>query len=203
MRAPLALHQCQQGEQQVQFGVGRGTEVDVRAVGREQGGVLVDDRLVQVPHLAAGLDAEVLAQLLVEPLVRPQGLGLVAGPVEGEHEEVAGAFPGGLGGRPGLQAADHLVVAPVAQFRVAVVLERRGAGAVHHGELRPLDAGFGEFLRGPAPPQSQRGTQEAGCALRLPCGQRLAALVREDPEAFEVEGCGRHPQHVAGSLADE
>jgi hypothetical protein len=88
-------------------------------------GVLGQDRLLELPKLAARLDPEFLGQRAPCVSIYLERLGLSPRSVEGEHELRSRSFAQRLLGHQLLEFADHLCVAPAFQVSLDAVLECR------------------------------------------------------------------------------
>ena len=93
------------------------------AGGHLERGVVSQDRLLEPLQGLAGLDPELVDQVVPSLLVGVEGVRLAVGAVEGEHLLGAQAFPERVFADEHLQLAEHLLVAALGEIAIDPVHE--------------------------------------------------------------------------------
>jgi hypothetical protein len=145
----------------------------------------------------AGLDSELVHQVVPRLLVGLEGVCLAVGPVEREHLLGAQALAVRLAQDERVELADELRVAAELEVGVDPLLDRRGPLFF---ELRAFRAGdrLVEVGERRAAPQAQSLPQKLGGAF----GVETAGVGDELLEALEIEAAGLDVGEVAGRLRD-
>ena len=155
--------------------------------GHRQGGVVVQDRVLQRAKLIAGLDAGLAGEPLPRLVVRLERLRLPPAPVERQHEVAGEPLARGMLGDHPPQLCDQLGMPAGREVRLDARLD---GGLLLLLEPRDLD--LGERLEcqvrewRPAP-QRERLAQNCAGFLRPAGRQRGAALLDQLLEALGVE----------------
>lgn len=126
-----------------------------------------EDLLVGLLDGGARFRAELVDEAAAQPVVDGEGLGLAAGPVQGQHEPPVEALAEGVFRRQGAERGDGLVVAAEPEFGVEAPFEGLEAGLreLVDPECGPLGVGEGgQVGEGCAAPQ---GHGERGLAPDL------------------------------------
>jgi hypothetical protein len=153
-------------------------------------GVVLEDPLVEVLQLAAGVDTQLLAQRAPQDAKRVQRLGLPAIPVACQHELSPSAFAQRVTGDHGLQLPHQVVVAAQCQLGVGQVLARGLAQLLQAGGLRLGERLVRELRQRPPPPQRQRLAQQPRRGRRVTPGRGLAALTDQPLGQARVHDVG-------------
>ena len=166
-------------------------------------GILLQDRRLELPQPPARLDPELLDQRATRSSVRIQGLGLAPGPVEGEHELLAGALAKRLRGDERLKLADELGMSPAVEVGLDAILEDRESELLEARDLPLGEVGEGDLRERRATPERERLPQLARRRGWIAGGKRLAPLRCQALEETEVKFVGLEPQEVAGCAGDQ
>jgi hypothetical protein len=148
--------------------------------------VLLEDRLLELPQGAAGLEAELADEDAACLAVDRERFGLSPGAIEGEHQLRREPFPERMGADEGSQLTHELVVAAGVEVVLDSPLAAREAELFEAGDLalrEPLVRELGE--RRPAPERQ---------GVRRPPG------VGQPLEARDVELAVPDAQQVSGRL---
>jgi len=155
--------------------------------------IVAQHLLVQLAQLGAGIDAQFLARVAMEPPIRDQRVDPTRRPVLGQHQQAEQPLPERMIVDQPAQLADHLGVP--AQLQV-------GRDPLFHGDQPQLvDVGLAGLLQlragqHRAAPQVQRLPEQLG-----PLGRRPTAGVADQPLGpMQVDQLGLHLEHVAGRL---
>jgi hypothetical protein len=195
-------------------GAGDGRPVPARRPGRAgcdvEGGVLGEDRRLEVAQATAGLDAELVDERAAGVGDGPQGVGLLAGAVAGGGEQrpeplaqrVLGDQLGELAHDGGVAAELEVGGEPVLQGGQPALVEAAGepgglepVAHLEHGRAPPQPGGFDEQLPGRARVAGvERGTAPVGQVLE-PVHVELGVV---DDEAV----AGRLPLDRGAHLAE-
>ena len=132
-----------------------------------EGRILVEDRLLELLELGAGLEPELLVEGAAGIPVTLEGLGLAAGTVEGEHQLTAQPLACRMLCDQDVELTDQGAMAAERQVGLDSVFER-----VQAQLLEPADLVLGEGLVGEV--RQRRPTPET---QRLPQGLRGAAVI--------------------------
>ena len=158
--------------------------------------VLEEDGLLQPLQRRAGLDAELLGQVLAPGRVGPQRLGLPARPVQRPHQLAPQALPQRVGGhQPTRSSATTSAVAPERQLRLEAGLEGRQAQLLQPGGLGHGEGLVGEVGQRRAPPQRQGVAAGAWPpARRRPSWSAVRPSPSKPLEAAGVDEVGVEPR---------
>ena len=157
-------------------------------------GVLLEDRLLEPPQRLAGLEPELVGQLLTGGAVDVQRLGLAARAVERQHELAAQTLAQRVRRDQRLQLADQVGMPAAGQLGVDALLERRQPQLLEPQDLRLRERLVGEVGERRAPPQGQRLAQLRGGSSGLgPPRLGAQALEHRDVQLVRFD-----VQHVAG-----
>ena len=99
-----------------------------RGVGQHEGWIVEEDPLLEPLERGRRLQPELLVEHGPQVLVGPESLGMPAGPVQGEHQQLAGALAQGLRGSPRRAAARRRPRARRRDRRQPAPRSRRGTG---------------------------------------------------------------------------
>ncbi|HKH04261.1 MAG TPA: hypothetical protein VKA65_03790 [Acidimicrobiales bacterium] len=164
---------------------------------REQAGILAEDRHLQRLQLGPGVDAQLLGEGGPGLAERGEGVGLAAGPVQGQHQLAPQPLAQRLLLDQRRQLAGQLAVAPEGEVGLDAVLEGRPAQLLQPPSLEleePVVAHVGEGL---APPQAQCPAQRVGGGRGLAPAERDAPLGGEVGEGEGVDVVGAEGEGVA------
>jgi hypothetical protein len=162
-----------------------------------EGGVLAEDRHLQLAQLGAGLDAQALDQRPPRLLVGPQCVRLAARAVLGRHEQCPQPLPGHVGPGERHEVARRIDVPTGRQQQLGPQLlggepqlvEPHGVG---------LERGLGrQVAERPVPPQVQRLAQPGQRPGRRARGDGGACVGEQGLEQRRVHLAGRHVEQVA------
>ena len=167
----------------------------------EQRRILSQDALVQAPQLRRRIDAKLRAQRRAAGVVHPQRLGLLAGPVQRQH-----------------QLATQLLVEGVSLDEVVEPRGRHDAArrelGLHQRRLRLQTPGaqdgtheISQWLschvrEGLAPPEIECGPEGVHRGVRVTSGQLPASPVAEPLEAVDVDRLLRDGQDISSGRRD-
>ena len=135
--------------------------------------VLPQDRLLELPQLRGGLEAELVVEELSERPIRLEGVRMTTGAVERHHEQCAKALVERVEIDERLQLADRFGLAPHREHGLEASLERLESQALQPSDLRMCERLRGEVGERGAAPESERLGQ-----ARLGLGERLGREVR-------------------------
>lgn len=121
-----------------------------------QGRVVPQDRPLEVPECRTRLEAELADEDTARVAVRGERVGRPAGPVQGQHQLSARAFPQRFGLDQRLELGDQLGVAPQRQLGLHQLLTRRHAELLQPRRLRPRERLVREVREGRPTPERQR-----------------------------------------------
>ena len=124
-----------------------------------QGGVLPQDRLLELAQLSAGLDAELVDEHLAGRAVDLERLGLAAATVQAEHQLAAEPLAERELLDESLQLADELAVAAEREVGLDALLQRARVQLVQTGDLRLGPRLIGEVRQRRSAPQRKRLAQ--------------------------------------------
>ncbi len=162
--------------------------------------VLAEDRLLQLPQLGAGLQAELVEERLARGAVRLQRVRLAPRAVEREHQQSAEPFPERVLDDQRLELTEHLVVAAEPELGLDPVLGRREPQLVEPRDLALDERVVAEIRERLPTPERQRLLQElGGLAVRAPA-ERCRSFHGEPLEALGVQLVGLDPQAVGAAL---
>ncbi len=183
------------------WGARRGTR---RRSGFElQPGILLEDRLLELAQLTAGLDPELLDKGGARLGVRVECLGLTAGAIQRQHELGPGTLAQRLLPHQGAQATDELLVLAELDTRRDPFLERCQPELLEPAYLCLAERLIGQVRqRRPAPVRERLAEQLASLARRA-AGQRPSAAFSERLEALGVDPLGVGEEPVAGRARDQ
>jgi hypothetical protein len=157
---------------------------------------------VNAGQLGAGVDAEVLGELLARVVKDAQRLGLPAAAVQRDHEKSPGALAQRVLGHQRGQLGHRRRWLPLRQQQVGPFLRRGGAQL---GQPQPLR--LGERPRHPgerlAAPQRERLVGDPRRAAQVPGGTQLARPAKALLELVGVEAVRAEPQQVAAAGGDQ
>src|SRR5262249_41669151 len=155
-----------------------------------EGGVLAEDRALELAQLAARLDPEPIDERATRGLVGLERLRLPARAVEHEHQLPAQVLTQRIGSHQALELTRELEATAQPDLAVAPPLARPRAQLLDPRDLRRRDPLVGETGEGPTAPERERPAEELG---RLPQADGL----RLQPQPLEprlVELVGVYPQ---------
>ena len=173
-----------------------------RGGGRERF-VLREDRGLELPEPRPGLDPDLLHQRAPRPLEDRERIGLAAGAVVREHEELGGTLAQGLGRSQLLELPDDLTRTPECEVRLDALLEAPQAQLVEASDRLggpSLDRQLAE--RRPAPQPEGGGEQLPGAPM-IGVRERPRAVGREVLEAPVVERFIGDRERVAAVAGDD
>ena len=162
--------------------------------------VLAEDRLLQLPQLGAGLQAELVEERLARGAVRLQRVRLAPRAVEREHQQAAQPFPERMLDDQRLQLTDHLVMAPEPELGLDPVLGRSEPQLVEPRDLALDERVVAEISESLPPPERQRLLQELGRIAVRAAAERCRSFLGEPFEALRVQLVGLDPQTVGAAL---
>ena len=165
-----------------------------------EGGVVAEDRLLELAQLGAGLDPDLLGQRPMRVAICLDRLGLPSGAVEGEHALRMEALVGGVLGDKRLEASEHIGVAPGGELGVDRQPDRPQVELLEPPDLRPCEGLRGDVGERGAAPELERASGRAvdDSLLRLRPGSIDQAL-----EARRVHGVGWQLELVAATAGDD
>ena len=137
---------------------GRPRQVPGRAPGGE-GGVVRQHLQVGLLGVLAGIDAELVGEVLPQRVVGRERVGGAAAAVQGVHEHHGRAFPGGVAARERLQFRDGVRGSAEPHQRFEAVLDGPRAQLVEPPGLGRGELEVGELGEGVAAPQRQPGVE--------------------------------------------
>ncbi len=111
------------------------------------------DAGLELPQGRAGVDPELVDQVVTGLAVSPQGFGLASGPVQGEHKQLPQPLAKGMCPAQRLQLADDLAVMAQHQVGFDAGLGRHQGQVVQVRPLGVSEARVGELIERLSPPQ--------------------------------------------------
>ncbi|GBC87637.1 hypothetical protein HRbin12_01653 [bacterium HR12] len=169
-----------------------------RGSGWCEGRVVEQDPLLESAERRRGIEPELLGQESREPLVDAQRLRVSPRPVEGEHLELARAFPQRvLGGRP-LEERERVLRASELELGRRELLDRVQVEPLETADLGLSEPLVREVRQRRASPEVERRTERGGPTGRIARGDRAGPL--EDPllEPPSVDAVGLDAEQVPG-----
>ncbi len=165
--------------------------------GQREGGILGEDRALELAQPLAGLDAELLHERRSRVLVGLQRVRLALAAVEGEHQLGAQALAKGVLGDQRLELSHDLEMAAELELCLDQPLDRR-----HAQVLEAIDLGPGEGLvcepgKRLAAPECERLFERLGRGGGIARGELRTPLTEQPLEAASVDSLRVDPQLVA------
>ncbi len=170
---------------------------------RLQRRVVGQDGRLQVPQLAAGLDAQLLPEGAAGVGQGPQGLGLAARPVQGQGQLHPQALPQRVGVDQLGQLADHRRVAAQGQVGGQAVLDGAEPALLQPGRRPHGELEVGEVGQRRPPPQGLGLLEHGSGLVGAAGGEQRPALLGQGLEAAGVDLLGGHVELVAGVVPRE
>ena len=165
--------------------------------------VLPQDRLLELPQLSGGLEAELVVEELSERPIRVEGVRMTTGAVERHHEQCSKALVERMEIDESLQLADRFGLAPHREHGLEASLERLESQALQPSDLRTCERLRGEVgERGAAPESKRLGQARLGLGERLgpKCGLPAG---EESLEHVDVDDAWGDTEDVSGLLRGE
>ena len=154
---------------------------------------------MQVGQPGAGLDAELVDEHRAGVAVGAERVRLAAGPVEGRHQETAGALAERMLGDQLLELAHDVGMAPEGEVRFDPPLERQHAELLETSGDRIEQGVVREVGERRAAPQCERLAERRRGTGRIPLLECPAAVVRQLLEPLQIESPGLDANDVAGT----
>ena len=145
------------------------------------------DRLLEPLQRLAGLNSELVDQVVPGLLVRLESIRLAVGPVEGKHLLGAQAFPQPVFADEHVQLAQHLLMSTEREVAVDPVHQRRQPELVELGDLFTAVRFEQQTRQGRTAPKAEPLAQELGSRFEFTRGLALARGGEQLPEARNVQ----------------
>jgi hypothetical protein len=157
--------------------------------GKRERWILVQNRLLQLPQLAARLDPQTVDERATGLLVCLEGLGLSARTVQSEHQLAAKTLPQRIRRDERLELPGELGVTTFDEVSSDALFQAGETEVLEPGDLCLRKIVIGEVRERRTPPERQ--------CLRQP------PLLSELPKALEIQLLAGDPKQVAGRLGFE
>ena len=168
-----------------------------------EGGVVLEDPLLQVVEAAGGSMPSFLLQQRPERAVRAERLCCASGPVQGEHQQGSWFLPQGMFGGERLEAGQRVSVSAESEESLEASLDRAEIGLGELGDGAPgrfVVGDLGEGVALPRPDGVLEGSQRFGGSAEA---QVLASLLGVGREPGRVHTLRRNVEAVALAAGDE
>ena len=165
---------------------------------RHERGVADDHAVLELHQLVGGRQAGLLGQVVVEPSIGPQCLGLAATQVQGPHQQLDEPLAQGLFGHPTFQVGHHLCMTSERQLHLGALLQRHQPQLFEASGHRSQPPLVGVVAERPPRPQPERTV--IGVDGRLALGR--PSFGQQQLEVGGVVGHVVEDQHVAGLPSD-
>ncbi|GAA3058497.1 hypothetical protein GCM10020000_46570 [Streptomyces olivoverticillatus] len=162
----------------------------------------LQDALLELGELGAGVDAEFVGEQAAGVGVDGEGFGLAAAAVEGEHQQLAQALAQRVGGGQGGEFGDGLGVAADFEVEVEAGLQQGQPPLVQAGALG-VGVGAGEPGQRLAVPEAECLVHQLAGAAAVARAACLVGLCREPFGGVDVEAALPDAYGVAAGFADE
>ncbi len=168
-----------------------------------EGGILGEDRALEPLELRAGLQPELVHQMLAMLAVHLQCLRLASRPVKSQHALAGQALPVGVGTRQRLELAGDELVPAERDVGVDPILRRGQPHLREAGDLVLSERLVCEVRQGLAAPERQGLGEQLRALFRVTLGERLPAASRQRLEAVRIDLLSAHVEPVAPALGDQ
>ena len=174
-----------------------------RAPRRRERRVVVEDLPFQCPQLRPGLEPQLLHAVQAALAIGVQRVSAAPAPVQGEHQLSAQPLVQRVRLDKRLEVGHDLVVAAEGQVGIDPLLDGHETQSFEPGDLVLREPLVDEVHERRAPPHLERLAQARQRLVRPPRGARALPVGDRPLEADDVDGLGRHLQHVAAGPGQE
>ena len=160
--------------------------------------VVEEDAFLHALQRWRGVQPELLGQQDAQSLVRPQRLGMAAGAIERQHQELARALAEGILADRGVEERQDLSGSSGIQLGGSERFDRVEVEVVETTDVRLRELLVREVGQGGPAPQRVGRPQEVHSPLPIARLDLFASLFDEGLELVRVDGLGRRIELVAG-----
>ena len=165
---------------------------------RVEGRILGEHPRLELLQARARIEAELFDQRRTSLAERPQRIGLAAGAVQRQHQQLPQPLPQRVALAQRLQLPRHIAMAAQRQIGLDPGLDRGQRQLVQPRPLTERELGVGELDQRLVATQRERGVQRPRRRRRIAGHELAASLGDETLEADDVEIVGRDRERVAG-----
>src|SRR5207302_5507232 len=166
-----------------------------------EGGVLLEDRTLELLEWPARLKAQLLPQQLARLPVFRERVGLPTSAIQREHQLPPEPLLQWVRGHERFEFRDQLVVASERQVRLDPILERREPRLPQPPNRILRERFVGEVSKRLASPQRQRRAEPVLGARRIAVAKRTPPFSTKRLELSDVDIFGRDREPIAPALS--